>query len=237
MRVLRNALLALLTYPVVASAGLFSVTPIRVDLTPQTKAGSVTITNDGGTLPLKVTLMRWTQDAEGKDVYEPSTDLVYFPRELTVEPGGNRTVRVLTSAAPAGPERAYRLFLEEGTIPQAPGDKASRLSVLVKFGVAVYTYAGDVTPGFTVEPVSAASGKLAVKLRNSGTGHTFIKSMAAPGVTFPDFKSRYLLSTAAVPLTVDVSHDACGKGSVPLSLDTAEGAFTAALAIPEGACK
>lgn len=237
MRILRNALLALLAYPVAASAGLFSVTPIRVDLTPQTKAGSVTISNDGGTLPLKVTLMRWTQDDEGKDFYEPSSDLVYFPRELTVEPGGNRTVRVLTSVAPAGPERAYRLFLEEGAVPQTPGDKASRLSVLVKFGVAVYTHATDTTPGFTVEPVSAAPGKLAVKLRNSGTGHSFIKSLTAPGVAFPDFKARYLLSTAAVPLTVEVSRDACGKGSVPLSLDTAEGVFGAALPIPADACK
>ena len=237
MRAIHCAVLALLAWPVVASAGLFSVTPIRVDLTPDAKAGSVTITNDGGTLPLKVTLMRWTQDAEGKDQYEPTNDLVYFPRELTVAAGGSRTVRVLSSAAPAGPERAYRLFLEEGVADAAANDKASRLSVLVKFGVAVYTHTGTGAPAFSLELASAAGGKASVRLRNTGTAHAFIKELAAPGATFPDFKPRYLLSAAAAPLTIELSSAACAKGSLPVSIAAAEGMMEASLALPDGACK
>ena len=64
-------------------------------------------------LRVLVKLVEWTQDASGKDVYADSADLVYFPRQMEIEPGAKRLVRVGAKAPAQGAERAYRLFIEE----------------------------------------------------------------------------------------------------------------------------
>jgi fimbrial chaperone protein len=45
--------------------------------------------------------MEWTQDAQGKDIYADTGDLVYFPRQMEIEPGARKLVRV-GAKAPAG---------------------------------------------------------------------------------------------------------------------------------------
>src|SRR4051812_43535650 len=76
-----------------AVAGEFSVTPIRVDLKAGALNESITVTNHAkDRLRLAVHLMEWSQDAEGKDVYKDSSDLVYFPRQLEIEGEGKRLV-------------------------------------------------------------------------------------------------------------------------------------------------
>src|SRR5271169_3390931 len=70
-----------------AHAGLFGITPIRVDLDRENRTGSFTVTNDDPdkALQMQAKLMEWTQDAEGKDIYAPSNDLVFFPQIFSVE--------------------------------------------------------------------------------------------------------------------------------------------------------
>src|SRR4051812_10354068 len=97
---------ALLAGPVLA--GEFSVTPIRVDLKAGALNESITVTNHAkDKLRLAVHLMEWSQDADGKDVYKDSSDLVYFPRQLEIEGEGKRLVRV-GAKTPGGPlEHTY----------------------------------------------------------------------------------------------------------------------------------
>lgn len=233
----RSLAATFLLYPLVVAAGDFSVSPIRVDLTPANKAGSVAIHNDGAALPVRIKLMRWTQDANGIDQYAPTNDLIYFPRELIVEPGAVRTIRVLAPTAPTEPERAYRLFIEEQQTPEESTGKSARLAVLIKFGVAVYAYAKPVQPTVAFDFISAEAGKASLRLLNPSTTHTFIKEITAADVTFPDFKPRYVLGGAGFPLNALLNPAACAKGTVNVSVTTAEGALGATLVMPPSACK
>jgi P pilus assembly chaperone PapD len=73
--------LMLLILPPVSYAGSFGVTPIRLDLDRATKTGAIKISNDADdTLQVQMQAFEWSQDAEGKDHYEASADLIFFPK-------------------------------------------------------------------------------------------------------------------------------------------------------------
>ncbi|MGE5662945.1 MAG: molecular chaperone, partial [Deltaproteobacteria bacterium] len=62
------------------------MSPIRLDLGRDAKTGVVTVMNDGEEkLQLQISAPEWTQDAEGKDVYAESADLVYYPKMMAVD--------------------------------------------------------------------------------------------------------------------------------------------------------
>src|SRR4051794_490094 len=124
--ILRTALVRLAAVAVCAGAGAaaaseFSVTPIRVELKGGAMSETISVANHAkDKLRVGVRLMEWTQDAEGKDVYKDSSDLVYFPRQMEVEGEGKRLVRVGIKSPAGVVERAYRLFIEEQ--PEASAD-------------------------------------------------------------------------------------------------------------------
>src|SRR6185369_12141928 len=94
--------------------GEFGVSPIRVDLDRNTRTSVVRVSNDEqGPLSFQIRAMEWTQDAEGRDVYADSSDLVYFPQQMQVPPLDSRVVRVGYRNPATQVERAYRLYIEE----------------------------------------------------------------------------------------------------------------------------
>lgn len=215
-----------LVVPFAAQAGLFSVSPVRIDLTPGAKSGSISVSNEGSSLPLRVKLMKWTQDEKGEAVYTPASDLVYFPRELVVEPGTTRSIRVLALTPPKGTEQAYRLFIEE-QLPPAPAEevagRVAKVAVLVNFGVAVYVRGEDTPPALTAIMGKDAGGNPSFTLSNTGSSHTFVNSLSAQGVSFPGFKPHYLLGGASSPVVVSASAYQCASLPKNLVADTAEG--------------
>jgi len=66
--------------PASSIAGLFSISPIRLDLDRQNKTDSITISNDetDRKIEMQAKLVEWTQDAKGNDIYVDSNDLVFF---------------------------------------------------------------------------------------------------------------------------------------------------------------
>src|SRR5450432_1756242 len=107
-------LIALVAWAPSLVAGEFTINPLRVNLDRATRSSEITVRNDD-TAPLRmqVQAMSWRQDAEGKDQYEVSDDLIYFPRALEILPGESRIIRVGVKAAPVSREETYRLFIEE----------------------------------------------------------------------------------------------------------------------------
>ena len=55
---------------------------MRLDLGPRAKSGVLTVTNEGEEkLNFQLQAMEWTQDAAGKDVYNETQDLIFFPQD------------------------------------------------------------------------------------------------------------------------------------------------------------
>lgn len=219
----RMLAIAACALPAATLAASFSVSPIRADLRPGVLSETITVTNDSPTrLRVLVKLVEWTQDAAGKDVYADSADLVYFPRQMEIEPGAKRLVRVGAKAPAQGAERAYRLFIEE--VPSVTATGPAAVSFYFRFGVPVFVTPAGAASKPDISQPKLARGKLSLAVANPGTQH-----FRAARVSFSDsagwsrdVNGWYSLPGTARTYQVDVPADVCRKArrfSVTLEAD------------------
>jgi fimbrial chaperone protein len=166
--------------PAAAMAGLFSISPIRVDLDRQNKTDSITISNDEPVrkLEMQLKLSAWTQDAQGNDVFTDSEDLVYFPRIFSVDKQDQRVVRVGLKVPAVEAEKSYRLFFEEQP-PAADASKSSaQVAFVLRFGVPVFVRPDKGLAVGIIDRVEPTSAGVAVIVRNSGNQNFQIQSLS-----------------------------------------------------------
>lgn len=124
---------------------------------------------------VKVTVVNWTMDADGKVSTIPTTEqsldgwLVINPLEFTVKAGQNQVVRI--AARPAvkltpGEHRAM-VYFEEQPQEKTPGS-ATTLRTVFRFGAAVYGHVGPVDRKGELVGLQAQAGNGALTLRNDG---------------------------------------------------------------------
>lgn len=153
-----------------AFAAEFSVTPIRADLKPGSLTETITVGNDAkAPLRVSVRLMEWTQDEKGEDVYKESGDLVYFPRQMDINAGARRVVRLGAKSIPADRERAYRLFIEEMGSPLEGGNTG--VNFFFRFGVPVFVAPPTARHELLVGEPVLSRGAVRVDVQNQGTRH------------------------------------------------------------------
>lgn len=155
-----------------AQAAAWGVGPLRIDLDRATRSGLVNVSNDDTTkLNFEIRLMRWTQDANGADRYEPSDDLVYFPRVAEIAPAEKRAIRVGSRGDPGPVEKTYRLFIEEmPDVANAP-QKGVGIAVKGRFAIPIFVApAQGEARGELVDAVHDKEG-ITVRLRNTGNRH------------------------------------------------------------------
>src|SRR5689334_21954615 len=97
-----------------AGAPTFNIMPTRVVIKPRETSASLMLRNDSSErVRFQVAAFAWSNDAHGQIVLQPTTDLVFFPTLLTIEPGQSRRVRVAASQRAVERELAYRLMIEQ----------------------------------------------------------------------------------------------------------------------------
>jgi fimbrial chaperone protein len=220
---------AMLAAAPAAIAGAFSVAPLGAELGAKTKAASFTVTNAGKTpLSFQVAVRKWTQDAEGKDVYEDtSKDLVVFPRQFEVPAGGKRIVRVgIEGAAPAA-EAAYRVFIEE--LPPAASATQGRkgtVAVVGRFALPVFVVPAGAKGKLAIDSVSAKGGMYSAKVSNAGASRVRLAGLTAGGKdTDATLTNPYLLA--------GTNHEVSG----PLGAGCKAGATVKVVAMADGGQK
>ncbi|MFD0726360.1 fimbrial biogenesis chaperone [Lysobacter brunescens] len=215
------ALACMLASPA-AFAGNYGVSPLDFQLTQQRRSGVLTITNeDKAPIALRVRAMRWTQDAQGVDVYEETNDLVFFPKRVDLQPGDKKIVRLGVNAVGQDAERAYRLFVDELPPPEDPTrDRGSRLSVLVSIGVPVFLTPDGAEAKLVVEQARFGDG-LDVTVGNPGTSRVRLsRVMSGEGVELAqNIPGRYVFPGVRKQLRIPAAAPACAGGRVPLKLD------------------
>lgn len=194
-------------------ASEFAVSPVRAELRAGALSETITVSNRGGnTIRVGVKVMEWTQDAQGKDVYTDSTELVYFPRQMELEPNSKRLVRVGVKAAAGATERTFRMFIEE--LPEPAADPArAQVGVYFRFGVPIFLTpaAPRVLPEIG-EP-TLANGKLSLLVKNAGNQHFRVNKVTVEdGAGFSrDIGGWYTLAGAQRTYTLDLPRDVCRK--------------------------
>jgi len=170
-------LASLLAIPLPASAGSFSVNPVRLDLSAKQPVASVTVRNDGAEpTVVQLQLMGWAQ-ADNNDVYDSTSELLATPPLFTVPAGSSRVVRVGLRRRPdALHELTYRLYLEEVPPPLDADFRGMRMTLRV--GVPIFVAANSQTkPELKWSTVAEPDGKIKLGLLNSGSEHVKIADL------------------------------------------------------------
>ena len=169
-----RTLLALLTFGLAAPAlaGPFSVSPVRIYITPKDKAVAVTITNEGNEeLVMQADLYTWKQKPDGEEELIPTEDLLLSPPIIKIAGKSRQVVHLARlNRAPSDRQLTYRMKVRE--IPEAKQNTGNlQLQIAIAFSLPVF-----ITPptakyklGCTTE--RAAADMIKVTCENTGNAY------------------------------------------------------------------
>lgn len=165
-----------------ARAADFTVNPIQIFLSGQTQSAILTIQNTS-TEPLRFQLnaFAWAQDSGGQMLLTPTSEIIFFPRLLSLAAGEQRIVRVGTSAPPGPIERTYRIFVEELPPQAQSAASAGQVRVLARMGIPIFVEARAGRAELRLSPPELRPGRLVFELRNTGTKHIVPQSIRIRG--------------------------------------------------------
>lgn len=222
-----------------ASAADFSVSPIRIQFESAMRSGTITVRNtDKHAIRFQLRLVEWTQDANGEDIYTPSDDLIFFPRQLSVESGDKAIVRVGPKGNLSGPEKTYRLRIEE--LPEASQvGTESVINFGISFAIPVFIGATEAKPKALVAPLEMHDGLLNATVMNAGKSQFRIETVEVKGEDGFSQKVSgwYLLAGAQREYSLNIPNEAC-RASKHLNLVVKVGDqdFTSGLDINPAMC-
>lgn len=155
-----------------AHAADFTVNPIQIFLGGQVQSAILTARNASGEpLRFQLNVFAWSQDPTGQMRLAPTTDIIFFPRLLTLAPGEQRIVRVGTAAPPGPVERTYRLFVEELPAVATEATPPGAVRVLARLGIPIFVQPTVGRPELRLGRLSLQAGRMIFELRNAGTKH------------------------------------------------------------------
>lgn len=200
------------------SAAEFQLSPVRVQLDARQRAETVVVGNSG-TQPLRfeVTVKRWHMAADGSWQLEPSDDLIVHPLLLEIAPGEKSRLRVgLLEPPSAGPERAYRVELDE--LPDGGGASGPSIKMLTRVSLPVFVQAQAGKPRSVLVVPQLQAGVLQFGLRNDGDSYLAPQTIAlelrsADGVVLDkqELQGNYVLPGATLPVKARVPAPLCAR--------------------------
>jgi fimbrial chaperone protein len=214
------ALLLFLLLPVAARAGDWRVSPIRLDLGRDAKSGAVTVANDADErLQVQMNAFEWTQDAEGKDRYEETGEILFFPRLMILEPKEEKILRAGIRVPAAAKEKTFRLFIEE--IPGPRKTEGVNVAVAIRFGVPIFVKPLKGEARGEVGAMTMFAGALLVPVNNTGNVHFVVQSVLVRGrdgegeeIFSRELSGWYLLAGVSRGYATTVPLEACGSMAV-----------------------
>jgi fimbrial chaperone protein len=211
----------------VASAGVFTVTPVRIYMTPKDRAVAVTITNEGDSpVVLQADLNVWHQKPDGTDETTPTEDLILSPPIIKLAAKGRQVVRLaLLVPQDAARQLTYRMILRE--IPEATAPKKNSIDVPIALAVSMPVF---VTPPSAKREMSCSAARgdaknLAITCTNSGNAYSQIReiSVKRKDKIEAHFEGGiYILSGARKTIAVPTTQPVAG-GPVQLAVSFDDG--------------
>ncbi|HAL38804.1 MAG TPA: molecular chaperone [Polaromonas sp.] len=164
-------LLALLMPWTAASAGVFSVTPVRLYMTPRDRAIAVTLTNEGDSaVVLQADINSWSQKPDGTDELVLTEDLILAPPIIKLAPKARQVVRLaLLKPADASKQLTYRMIIRE--VPEALPSTGIQVPIALALSMPVF-----ITPPAAKRQMDCSTSPAdatAVNLRCSNTGTAY----------------------------------------------------------------
>ncbi len=161
-----------------AFAGSFSVTPVRIYMTPRDRAVAITLTNEGDTpVALQADINLWSQKPDGTDELVLTEDMVLSPPIINLGPKARQVVRLaLLKPADASRQLTYRLVVRE--IPEANRVKGVGIEVPIALVLSLPVF---ITPPVAKRDMRCDAGKegsaLAVTCANTGSAYAQVREI------------------------------------------------------------
>ena len=198
-------------------------------------------------LSFQLRAMEWKQDDVGKDVYVDTSDVIFFPRILTIEPSEERIIRVGVKVIPAAEERAFRLFIEKlpevSSEPIMPG---AHLNIIFRFALPIFVEPAVHQPKGEIARATLAKGEVTLVLKNLGNEHyrvddgVVIKGVTGQGDqvfnhTFPD---RYVLAGITKRYVTTIPPATCDElATLEVSAKTEQFTLAQSLKVDAAMCR
>jgi fimbrial chaperone protein len=181
-----------------ASAGSFSISPLRVEFSAQATTAALTIRNEEDSPALvQVETLLWSQSA-GEDKLEPTKDLLVSPTVFTLQPRGSQLVRVALRGTPDPTrELSYRVILQE--VPPEASPDFTGLRVALRLSIPVFVApTASAKPDLAWSAVRDASGAIVLRADNNGGAHARVLSFtltpeSGTGAVLQDSVATYVL--------------------------------------------
>lgn len=141
--------LAMLSLPFLASKNGFTaslqISPVSVDIPAPALTTTVTLRNlDPAPITAQMRIFKWTQ-IDGKDVLQPTQDVVASPPSESLENGKPYTIRIVRlSHAPVIAEESYRLIIDQ-TSNFDPNDVAG-VNLSIRYSIPVFFSRSSTAP-------------------------------------------------------------------------------------------
>lgn len=179
----RASLFAAVTSTALAPSFAASLTfsPVGVDVQAPGKAGNMSLINNSDTpTRVQIRIFKWTQ-VDGKDVLEPTRDVVASPPVALIPPGAKYTLRVARiAAAPVAGEESYRLLIDELPPPIDPRTGSSGVQLLLRASIPAFFSDAAAKPSVEWR-VWNEGGKLHVTASNKGNLHLKLTDFTVDG--------------------------------------------------------
>ena len=228
----------------IVRAGEWRVTPIRLDLGRDAKSGAVTVFNGSEErLQLQMKAFEWTQDGEGKDRYEETGDILFFPRIMIFDKQGEKILRAGIKATALAREKTYRLFVEE--IPEPIKAEGARVAIAIRFALPIFVKPLKEETRGEITGLSMSGGVVTAAVKNSGNVHLFVRTVLVQGkdgagklVLTKELSGWYLLAGAQRVHTAEVPADVCREiARVDVEVRTETLSFTGSLVADPSMCE
>lgn len=203
--------------PSLAAAGSFRAVPVRLYLDARTKTAVLKVANDGDEkVTVQLEAISWSQGSDGKDVYSPTKDIVFFPKIADIEKGQEKIIRIGyegQKGASIASEKTYRLMLQELPVSK-PGEVAIKMAI--RMGLPVFVTPEMAVKEGAVDKVALSDGSVAVSVKNTGNSHISISRIKAKGfdaagaeVFSAETPGWYVLAGRTRVFGVDMAREDC----------------------------
>lgn len=198
-----------------AFSGTWQVIPIRLDFDQRTRSGVITIKNNSDEkISFSVEARQWSQEADGKDIYSETSDILFFPKMLNIEPHKERIIRAGIKVPALNKEKTFRLFIKQESAPEKR--KGSNVAIAIRFGVPMFATPREEKISGEITATVFEEDSVLVGIKNSGNTHFRVSTIQLSGTnsagkeTYKQTLSgNYLLAGTERTFAAPLPHDVC----------------------------
>lgn len=210
-----------------ASAGEFSVSPVRIFMKANERAVAVTVVNEGSEeLVMQSEIYSWQQKPGGEDVLKPTEDLVLSPPIVKLAPKARQVLRLArVGGAPAGQEQSYRMIVRE--VPEArQAGKDAKVQMALAFSLPIFITPNGAKRQVDCDVQRASAQAVKVNCRNTGNAYAQIRGITLTSASGTPLAARdfvgYLLPDVQRTIEVQATNAIpAGRVKVQVGYDDA----------------